>query len=79
MKLKEGIAALGYPFGSDSPSNQQFPILPNWVLDQLKNDFHWEVTSKPDADHTEIRLVTSWATKPEAVEAFLTALANAKE
>ena len=79
MKLKEGIAALGYPFGSDSPSNQQFPILPNRVLDQLKNDFHWEVTSKPDADHTEIRLVTSWATKPEAVEAFLTALANAKE
>ena len=79
MKLKEGISALGYAFGSDSPSNQQFPILPNRVLDQLKNDFHWEVTSRPDADHTEIRLVTSWATKPEAVEAFLTALANAKE
>ena len=79
MKLKEGISALGYAFGSDSPSNQQFPVLPNRVLDQLKNDFHWEVTSRPDADHTEIRLVTSWATKPEAVEAFLTALANAKE
>lgn len=79
MRLKEGIAALGYPFGSDSPSNQQFPILPNRVLEKLEKDFHWEVNDRPDADHTQIRLVTSWATKPEAVEAFLTALANAKE
>ena len=79
MKLKEGISALGYAFGSDSPSNQQFPILPNRVLEKLEKDFHWEVNDRPDADHTQIRLVTSWATKPEAVEAFLTALANAKE
>lgn len=67
------------PSGRTAPPTSSSPILPNRVLDQLKDDFHWEVTSKPDAEHTEIRLVTSWATKPEAVEAFLTALANAKE
>ncbi len=78
LRLKEGIAALGYGFGSDSISNQQFPILPNHILDQLKEDFHWEVTSRPDGENTEIRLVTSWATKPEAVDAFLTALAAAQ-
>ena len=79
MRLKEGIAALGYPFGSDSPSNQQFPILPDEVVEKLEKDFHWEVNDRPDADHTQIRLVTSWATKPAAVEAFLPALANPTE
>ena len=35
-RLREGIAALGYEFGSDSPSNQQFPILPNCVVQALE-------------------------------------------
>lgn len=77
VQLKEGIQALGYRFASDSPSNQQFPILPNAVLEQLAEDFNWEVTSRPSETETEIRLVTSWATKQEAVDAFLQALGSA--
>lgn len=77
LRLREGIAALGYSFSCDSPSNQQFPILPDRVLAKLRGDFHWEEMGKPDADHTAIRLVTSWATRPEAVEAFLAALKKA--
>lgn len=77
LQLKQGIAALGYSFGSDSNSNQQFPILPNHVLAQLKNDFHWEVIGYPDDTHTQIRLVTSWATEQQAVDAFLAALISA--
>ncbi len=74
VQLKEGIEALGYRFSSNSPSNQQFPILPNAVLEQLEEEFNWEVTSCPSETETEIRLVTSWATKQEAVDAFLKAL-----
>lgn len=29
FRLRDGVAALGYPFPVASPSNQQFPVLPN--------------------------------------------------
>jgi threonine aldolase len=74
LQLKEGIAALGYPFLCDSVTNQQFPILPDAVVEALGKDFSFEINSKTDAAHTCIRLVTSWATQPEAVAAFLDAL-----
>ena len=77
VQLRDGMRALGVPFYSESPSNQQFPILPNTVLKALEGDFHWEVTAVPDAEHTCIRLVTSWATKQEAVDAWLAARAKA--
>lgn len=76
-RLRDGIAALGYPFACASNTNQQFPILPNTVLERLKNDFTWEVMSRPDAAHTEIRLVTSWATPESHADAFVAALAAA--
>ena len=77
IKLRDGIRRLNIPFSIESPSNQQFVIMPNYVLDKLKSEFTWEVISTPDAEHTEIRLVTSWATKEEAVDAFLKALEQA--
>ena len=76
MQLRDGLAQLGIPFGVASETNQQFPILPNSILRTLETDFHWEVSAKPDAEHTQIRLVTSWATRPEAVTAFLWAVKN---
>ena len=75
LKLKEGIAALGYTFLCDSVTNQQFPILPDGVVAALGQDFGFEFNCKPDAAHTCIRLVTSWATPEENVDAFLKALA----
>ena len=77
VKLKEGMEALGVPFYCDSPSNQQFPILPDHVLEKLEGDFHWEVTCRVDDTHTCIRLVTGWASREEAVEAWLKALKEA--
>ncbi len=75
LQLKEGIAALGYKFASDSMTNQQFPIFPDEIVAALGKEFAFEYQSKPSATHTEIRLVTSWATKQSAVDAFLSALA----
>ena len=73
-RLRKGIAACGYSFHWDSKTNQLFPILPNTVMDQLKKDFLFSPQLTTDEHHTCIRLVTSWATKPEAVEAFLKTL-----
>lgn len=72
--LRDGLLSLGVRFSVDSPSNQLFPILPNTVLKALASDFAWETISTVDREHTEIRLVTSWSTKPEDVKRFLARL-----
>jgi len=72
LRLREGIAALGFPLPVESPSNQQFPVFPNEVIAQLQDmGYEFEVDQAVDAGHTRIRLVTSWATPERAVEDFL--------
>lgn len=68
--MREAITECGYSFASDSQTNQLFPILPDAVVEALKYRFLFSVNEKPDAEHTVIRLVTSWATKEEAVRDF---------
>lgn len=77
VRLRDGMRALGVAFANDSPSNQQFPILPDAVLERLEGDFHWEEMGRRGPDAREIRLVTSWATPDAAVDAFLQALRGA--
>lgn len=69
--LRDGITKAGYPFLTDSPSNQLFPILPNWLIKTLEKSYSFYVWSQVDADHSAIRLVTSWATREDAVMAFI--------
>lgn len=72
LRLRDGVAALGYPLPVESPSNQQFPVFPNDVVEQLQDmGYEFEVSGAVDAGHTQIRLVTSWATTEQAVEDFL--------
>ncbi len=72
IRLREGISALGYPMPVTSPSNQQFPILPNETVKQLQTmGYEFEIDRAVDPGHTQIRLVTSWATPEDAVEKFL--------
>ena len=72
--LKKGLLELGFKETVDSPSNQLFFAFPNQILEGIKNEFAWEVMSNVDEDHTEIRLVTSWATKEEYVYTFINRL-----
>ena len=77
FRLRDGIAALGYPFPVPSPSNQQFPVLPNPVVSRLQEmGYEFEIDHAVDPGHTCIRLVTSWATPEQAVEEFLRDLAG---
>lgn len=73
-RLREGIQAAGYAFFVDSPSNQLFVIFPNEVMEKLSTEFNFSTWEKIDEERTAIRLVTSWATKEEGVEAFIAAL-----
>lgn len=77
MRLKEGLTQLGVPFYIDSPSNQQFPILPDEALDRLRGDFGWSpMMGLPDGRQV-VRFCTSWATNDQDVEALLAAMARA--
>lgn len=69
--LKNGIRDCGYDFWIDSPTNQIFPILPNDIIDKLSEEYSFYVWSKVDDKNSAIRLVTSWATKEEAVREFI--------
>ena len=76
FRLRDGMAALGIPFPVPSPSNQQFPVLPNRAVERLQAlGYEFEIDHPVDERRTCIRLVTSWATPESAVEDFLRDLA----
>ncbi len=71
LKIRDAFIAKGYDFLAESPSNQQFPILPNDVMERLSANFKFSVWQKVDDSHTAVRFCTSWATRPEAVDALI--------
>lgn len=71
MKIKNALVQKGYKLYLDSPTNQQFVILPNEVLDKLAQNVaicYWEPRGEKES---VVRFVTSWATKEENVDAFI--------
>jgi threonine aldolase len=74
--LRSEISKAGYSFLTHSPSNQIFPVLPNSLIAKLEEKYSFYVWEKVDAAHSAIRLVTSWATREDAVLAFIDDLNN---
>ena len=73
QKLQKGIEELGYPFMLKSPTNQIFPVFPDELIHQLEENYscsYWD-WGRTDPQHSITRIVTSWATQEESVEAFL--------
>ena len=66
-RLKEGLAAKGYRFYMESPTNQVFPILENSQLEALEPLAKFGFWEKFDDSHTVVRIATSWATRMEEV------------
>lgn len=71
LKLRDGLAAKGYRFAIDSPTNQQFIIVENSRLPELGGKVAYSFIEKYDAEHTVIRLATSWATTEEQIDELL--------
>ncbi len=76
-KLAAGIVAAGHGLAADTATNQVFPILPNTVVSALQPHFGFYVWAKADDAHSVVRLVTSWATDEQQVDAFLACLVPA--
>ena len=72
--LKAGLKEKGYTFYIDSPTNQQFVVLENCKMEELKKDVQFSFWEKADDTHTIVRFATSWATRMEDVEKLLSLL-----
>ncbi len=71
QKLKKAFQEKGYGFYCDSPSNQQFVIMPDEHLKVLSEKYTFNVMEKAGDGTTVARFCTSWATSEEAVEALI--------
>ena len=76
MRIRAAFEAKGCAMLFDSPTNQQFPILPNSWYNALSEKYAMTLTAKPDAEHTVVRFCTSWATRNEDVDALLADIAS---
>ena len=74
QRLAAALTAMGVPLYAASPTNQVFPIFTNAQVETLRQDFSFEFIARVDENHSAIRFVTSWATRPEDVETLLEAV-----
>ncbi|HJD48404.1 MAG TPA: low specificity L-threonine aldolase [Candidatus Mediterraneibacter norfolkensis] len=67
-KLKEVLRDKRLPFAWESPTNQQFVIMDDRKMEQLREKVVFSFWEKADQNHTVVRFATSWGTKEEEIE-----------
>ncbi len=72
--IREALRKYGYRTHIDSPTNQVFVVMRNDQMEKLAERVVFTFWEKLDEETSVIRLCTSWATKPEAVEALCSIL-----
>ena len=77
QKLRAAFEAKGWPLMYDSPTNQQFPIVPDAVLDKLAERYTFSDWARTDESHRAVRFCTSWATTERDVDALINDIACA--
>lgn len=70
-RLRDAFAEAGYPFLTENTTNQIFPILPDTVMNVLKEKYGFNYEKRVDETHSAVRFCTSWATRPEDVECLV--------
>ena len=72
--MKQGFAKRGFAFFRVSPTNQQFVILENGLLRRLEKRVRFSFWQPYDGERSVVRFATSWATRPEDVDALMALL-----
>lgn len=73
-RLKEALLTKGYRLHIDSPTNQQFFVLPNREIDRLSQYATFELWGPREEEESVVRFVTSWATTDEQIDALIARL-----
>ena len=74
LRLKQILEAHRVPLYLETPTNQQFAVLENGVLERLRQQVRVSYWSKADDTHTIVRFATSWSTTDADLEALDKAL-----
>jgi len=75
-RIRAALCGAGFELCYGSPTNQSFAIVADADLPRLGDLVGYDFWEKGDADHTIVRLCTSWATREEDVCALEEALAR---
>ncbi len=71
MRIKKAFIEKGFQPIVNSTTNQQFFCLPNEVIDRLSENVGFELWGARGEKETQVRFVTSWATKKEDVDLLI--------
>ena len=66
--LKDVLSDKRLPFAWESPTKQQFVIMDDRKMEQLREKVVFSFWEKADQNHTVVRFATSWGTKEEEIE-----------
>lgn len=69
-RLRDIMTRNGLRPYNDSPTNQQFFIIPNEMIKIMEQDVVFETWGSYDEEHTTCRFVTSWATTDDELDAL---------
>jgi threonine aldolase len=64
-RMRQIFTSHNVPFYIDSPTNQQFVVLPNEQVEELSRHMEFTHWGQADSRHTICRFVTSWCTTDE--------------
>lgn len=71
MRLRRAFEQKGWGIFYDSPTNQQFPVVPNEALEKLSRKYAFSEWEGYDEEHRVVRFCTSWATREEDVDSLI--------
>ena len=77
MKMKSIFLEQNFEFWIDSPTNQQFVILPDALVERLSQKMEFTHWGQAEGHRTICRFVTSWATTEEELNKLESILNNA--
>ena len=76
MRMKRLFQQKGFEFYLDSPTNQQFVILPDALVEKLSKQIEFTHWGQAPGHRTICRFVTSWATTEEELQELERILTN---
>ncbi len=71
MKIKAAALEKGFSLYTDSPTNQQFVVMPDAAIAKLAEDYAFAYIARVDETNSVVRFCTGWATRDEDVDALI--------
>lgn len=71
LRIRKAFEKKGFALYYDSPTNQQFPILPAAAMEKLSENYTFSIWANLNDGRTAVRFCTSFATRAEDVDRLI--------